>query len=331
MASSMLLCSGLIFDSGARAFIPPADRTMQAVAETNRASGRAQALQLELTMSVGGRAPVARGELVTHPTGLARLELRGVHGRIERYLLSGRELMATRDGILLEEPRALLQPIFLMQPSSETTLRAALETFGVLVDEIGLAPCGEEDCFVIGDPRLSAPLPGLPRAGIGGDPLEDAVSDPLAETRSDVGGPAAKQAELEGPSMALPIGSEGSRGDDSSSADPQRSLLPRIWLDTRNLEVRRIDRAGGVFMIVGPTVAFGKLKVPAWFEIHEPGAEPVRFEVDRAVAVNAPPKAFSRSWLMTPVETTSTPAASPAAGEAGAVPSPPRAGTPPRP
>jgi hypothetical protein len=108
-------------------------------------------------------------------------------------------------------------------------------------------------------------------------------------------------------------------------------MLPRLWVDTQNLEVRRIDRAGGVFMIVGPTVAFEKIKVPAWFEIHEPGAEPVRFEVDRAVAVNAPPKAFSRSWLMTPVETTSTPAGSPSAGAGGVAPPPAGAGAPPRP
>ncbi len=49
-------------------------------------------------------------------------------------------------------------------------------------------------------------------------------------------------------------------------------------------------------------VSFEKLRVPAWLEIHEPGEEPIRFDVDRAVAVNAPPTAFSRDWVFAPVE-----------------------------
>ncbi|MEE8164821.1 MAG: hypothetical protein V3T64_04570, partial [Myxococcota bacterium] len=64
------------------------------------------------------------------------------------------------------------------------------------------------------------------------------------------------------------------------------------------LQVRRIDRADGVFVVFGPVVSFDRLKLPAWFEVHELGeAIPIRFEVDRAVQVNAPAKAFSRRWL----------------------------------
>jgi hypothetical protein len=96
--------------------------------------------------------------------------------------------------------------------------------------------------------------------------------------------------ELEGPDLPIAI----------------EARLPRLWVDVEELQVRRIDRASGVFTIFGPFVSFDELRVPAWFEIHEPGAAPIRFEVDRAVQVNAPPQAFSRKWLLTPVEPPST-------------------------
>ena len=41
------------------------------------------------------------------------------------------------------------------------TLRAALASFEVLSDSIGLGLCGEEDCFVIGDPRLAELYAGV--------------------------------------------------------------------------------------------------------------------------------------------------------------------------
>jgi hypothetical protein len=311
------LALALSLASPAKAFIPEADRTMKAIAAANRASGRNQALRLTLTMRVGDREPVARGELISHPTGLARLELRGYSGRHERYLLSGRELMATRDGRVLESPRPLLQPFFLMQPESEATLRAALETYGVISDAIGLAPCGEEDCFVIGDPRLAAPLPTVLPDEDDLALLDDALTDPEAERSSPL--PPARgdeqAAPLEGPELAV-------AGSARMAGVGRDALLPRIWVETRDLEVRRIDRADGVFMIVGPMVAFEKLRVPAWLEIHEPEAEPIRFEIDSAVAVNAPPKAFSRRWLTSPVEPDAQggAAASPGAPESGGSP-----------
>lgn len=304
-----------------QAFIPQADRTLAAIAAVNRAAGRTQALQLDLRMRIGHREPVAEGELVTHPTGLARLELRGYGGRIERYLLSGRELMATRNGEWIEQPRPLLQPLFLLQPSSETTLRAALETFGVISDAIGLAPCGDDDCFVIGDPRIAAPLPGAPLPRDETGVLDDALDDPLAGTSTSIEGGGSEAAEpppLMGPIVDL----RGVLGGSDRRADaiPVEALPPRLWVDTRGLEVRRIDRASGVFVIVGPTASFGRLAVPAWFEIHEPDAEPVRFDVERAVPVNAPPQAFSRKWLMTPVEPPASPDATPDGRPPGAAP-----------
>ena len=163
---------------------------------------------------------------------------------------------------------------------------------------IGLATCGDRDCFVIGDPRLAAPLPQretdffvLEGDDVLLDPLgmeddayalaTDTLVDPEAER---VAGPGDDEV-LEGPELSI----------------PEDTLLPRLWVDTEDLQIRRIDRASGVFTIFGPVVSFDRLMVPAWFEIHEPGAEPIRFEVDRAVQVNAPPKAFSRKWLLAPV------------------------------
>jgi hypothetical protein len=103
------------------------------------------------------RDAIATGQLVSHPSGLARLELRGSGGRVDRYLLSGSELLAAKDGEALDDPQPILQPIFLLQPSSQETLRVALESFGVDSRWIGVAPCGELDCYVFGDPALAAP------------------------------------------------------------------------------------------------------------------------------------------------------------------------------
>lgn len=281
------LVLGLFSGPSASGFVPTANRTMKAIAQVNRASGRTKAIQLELTMRIGDREPIAKGELISHPSGLARLELRGYGGRVDRYLLSGSELLATKDGRRLDRPQPMLQPFFLLQPATETTLRAALETFGVQSEWIGLAPCGEQDCFVIGDPRLAVPLP------LAVDPAgneQDVLHDPLGREPGSDQDLLSDDDRLAGPTLAL----------------PEDGLIPRFWVDTRELQVRRIDRRNGVFTVFGPMINFEKLEVPAWFEIHEPGAQTIRFDVDRAVQVNAPPQAFSRKWLLTPVDPAST-------------------------
>jgi hypothetical protein len=275
----------LLWATYAFAFVPLPNRTLKAIAQVNRASGRTTAIQLELTMRVGNQEPIASGELISHPSGLARLELRGYGGRTDRYLLSGNELLATKGGRRLDQPQPMLQPFFLLQPATEETLRAALETFGVQSEWIGLATCGDQDCFVFGDPRLAAPLPSTLD---GASATAAVLDDPLDALDSD------------GPS------GESERPDDDRLAGPALTLpedgrIPRIWVDTQDLQMRRIDRRNGVFTVFGPPVQFEKLTVPAWFEIHEPGAPSVRFDVDRAVQVNAPPQAFSQEWLMSPV------------------------------
>jgi hypothetical protein len=277
------LALGLVAAGVAQAVIPEPGRTIRAIAEVNRQSSRHQALQLEMKLRIGEEPPIADAELISHPSGLARLEIRGFDGRVDRYLLSGTELTGTKNGEQLFRPRPVLQPFFLLQAGSESTLRTALETFGVRTGSIGFAPCGEEDCLVIGDPRLEAPYEPSPA-----DAPDAAGSGALDSIGLDSG---SRDARLRAPGNA--VDSIGERIIDGR--------LPRFWVDTQSLQVQRIDRADGMMVIFGPTVNFEKIQVPSWFEIHD-AAEPfpMRFEVQRAVQVNAPPKAFDPSWLIPP-------------------------------
>jgi len=104
--AALLLCA-LSLAVPVSAFVPKADRIVAEVAKTNEASKRATALRFELSMRIGDGEVLAKGELITHPTGLARLELRGA-GIVERHLLQGNEHSTARDGELLENPRAFL-------------------------------------------------------------------------------------------------------------------------------------------------------------------------------------------------------------------------------
>jgi len=161
-ALAMLLCVGL-----AQASVPQRERIEQAVAQTNAAAGRGQALQLELVMQIGERPAVAHGQLVSHPAGMARLELRGAGDLVERHLLQGDQLLASRDGRLLEHHRLFLPPLFVLQVTDGEALRSALLSFEVEPEPVGLAQCGEEDCLVLGDPeRGIQPMPGPEPAGL---------------------------------------------------------------------------------------------------------------------------------------------------------------------
>lgn len=257
----------------AAGFVPEPARVLAAVAQANASSGRTQAVRLDLVMRIGEREAIASGELVSHPSGLARLELRGSSGRVDRYLLSGTELLAAKDGAPLEQPQPMLQPVFLLQPSTLETLRVALETFGIDSRLIGLAPCGELDCYVFGDPDLAVPeLHAIADDAIGADGAGGAGQD---------GG----RGQLE----VLP------------PSEPGRPVA-RVWVDTESLQIQRIDRTSGESMQLGPLVRFERLMVPAWIEIAAPGEPPIRFDVQRAVRVNASPQAFHPSWLYSPID-----------------------------
>lgn len=290
----------------AAAFVPKPERALAGVAQANMSSGRTQAIQLDLVMRVGDREAVASGELVSHPSGLARLELRGASGRVDRYLLSGPELQAAKDGEPLADPEPMLQPFFLLQPSSQETLRVALESFGVDSRLVGLAPCGELDCYVFGDPSLAIPerrfLPDARDA-------EGAATGRPGPTGIDFGAEPRDE-------------SSGSRRGGSLEILPSRdpgAPVARVWVDVESLQIQRIDRASGESVSLGPLVRFERLLVPSWLEIEQSGRPAIHFDVKRAVRVNATPQAFHPSWLYAPIDAID-PAG--AVGPGGAAPSP---------
>jgi hypothetical protein len=120
------------------------------VAQTNRSEGRSEPLLLDVVLRIGDSEPLATGVLATHPTGLARLELRSNQGFVERHLLQGSEYSASRDGRMLRSPRPFLPPIFLLQSGSGAALSAALASYGISVAEVALGLADDHDCYVLG-------------------------------------------------------------------------------------------------------------------------------------------------------------------------------------
>jgi len=152
----------------ARAHVPPPKRIAHAVAEANRSAGRLGALELEVALRLGAsEQPAATGELLSDPAGLSRLELRSAQGVVERHLLRGGELLASRDGSALALPRPFLPPFFLLQARSGDVLTASLRTLGVSAHEVVLGYLDEHDCYVLGgrEPSpgaiASSPRPAL--------------------------------------------------------------------------------------------------------------------------------------------------------------------------
>ncbi len=163
------------------AAIPSAEKMADAVAKTNESSGRDGALLFEVTLSVEDRE-MARGILATHPTGLARLELRQESGLVERHLLQSNEYWVSRDGELIAEFHAFLPPVFLLQASSGEALTAALRSYGVSPRAGALGRMGNRDCYVFGGRVHGSPgeEPLLPSLWI------DLVSyEPLRIVRDD--------------------------------------------------------------------------------------------------------------------------------------------------
>ena len=136
--------------ASAGAAIPNAEKIADAVAETNRLSGRSAPVLLEVTLRIGDGEPVGTGLLASHPTGLARLELRSRRGFVERHLLQGNSYTASRDGQILDPPHPFLPPTFFLQADSGAAFRAALASYGVASGEVVLGRVGERDCYVFG-------------------------------------------------------------------------------------------------------------------------------------------------------------------------------------
>ncbi len=75
----------------AASFVPRSHRVIDAVASANVAGRRVGALRFDIKLHIGEGDPVATGQLVTHPTGMARLELRAGSGLVERHILQGNQ------------------------------------------------------------------------------------------------------------------------------------------------------------------------------------------------------------------------------------------------
>ncbi|MDG2332849.1 MAG: hypothetical protein P8Q97_01355 [Myxococcota bacterium] len=169
----------VVWATAAPATVPSPERIASAVASENAAADRTQPLRFELRVQIGDRPSVASGTLFTDPSGRARLELRGANGLVERHLLRGGEVFATRNGEPLEEHRFFLPPLYVLQVESGSALRRSLEELQIGVDTVGLSQCDEEDCLVVGDPALEIPRRAPPE--IQGLELYDAVRALAAE------------------------------------------------------------------------------------------------------------------------------------------------------
>lgn len=149
LASALVLAAALVAGP-APAVIPSAAKVAEAVARANAAAGRSGPLWLDVQIAIGEGEPAATGVLASHPTGLARLELRHKSGFVERHLLLGDDYRASRDGQLLPQPHPFLPPLFLLQATSGAALQAALASFGVASEAVELGRLEDRDCYVIG-------------------------------------------------------------------------------------------------------------------------------------------------------------------------------------
>lgn len=134
----------------ALAYIPPAERVARAVAETNRALGRARTLELRVSLEREEGEEIAFGTLLTDPRGGARLEVQHASGFVERQLRRGKALEASRDGSRIQAPHPLLAPLFLLQAEHGAVLQSRIAELGGSPDAIGLGHEGDHDCYVLG-------------------------------------------------------------------------------------------------------------------------------------------------------------------------------------
>ena len=94
-AALFALLLGLAAAAGAA--IPEAQRIADAAARANQKAGRSEPIILDVSLRIGDSEPLATGVLASHPTGLARLELRSHQGFVERrpHPSDGRTTLAT--------------------------------------------------------------------------------------------------------------------------------------------------------------------------------------------------------------------------------------------
>jgi hypothetical protein len=161
------------------------------VAGINRTDRRATPLEIGVELVRDGSEVVGAGTLQIHPAGLARLELRGAAGLVERHLLLGASHAASRNGAPLANPPPFLAPLQLLQASSPAALESALGQLGAAPGEIALGRAGESDCFVLGgrDPGPDRAPPRRAALWVDSTSFEAARIDRADGVRFELGPP----------------------------------------------------------------------------------------------------------------------------------------------
>ncbi len=135
----------------AAGYVPDPEPVARAAAKLNRSAARAQALRIPVRVrAAGGEESVATGILLASPDARARLEVRHVRGFSERQLRRSGGLSGARDGQLLDQPRQLLPPIWVLQAHSGARLLARLGELGGDPNRIQLGYDLGHDCYVLG-------------------------------------------------------------------------------------------------------------------------------------------------------------------------------------
>lgn len=150
--TAALLLAGLLLGSGAAAHIPSARQVGDAYTEHNRVAGRAQALTLDVSLTLGDAAEIAAtGTLQSHPNGAARLRLASPSGIEERHLWREGRVQASRAGQIISEPRPFLPPFPLFQVASTGDLLGRLASQAIAPHRVSLGYLDDHDCFVVGE------------------------------------------------------------------------------------------------------------------------------------------------------------------------------------
>jgi hypothetical protein len=154
----LAVLAGILCAPAAGAWMPDTSRIANAVAQTNRESGRVRTLRMEVELRFEGDPEIAAtGVLWSDPEGSARLELVSPRGFVERHLVRGRLSESSRDGVRQEAGRTFLPPYFLLQATSAGTLTNWLIELGARVGESALGYEGDHDCYVLGGRALGSP------------------------------------------------------------------------------------------------------------------------------------------------------------------------------
>ena len=133
----------------AEAVLPPPERVAGAIAEVNRAAGRATPVRIQVEVQLE-EGPLLAGVLISHPARGAVLEVIDPAGSVERHGLQGGEYTMMRDGLPQQVFHRLLPPLFLLQAASGVMLREQLRALGADARVVGLGRLEDRDCYVLG-------------------------------------------------------------------------------------------------------------------------------------------------------------------------------------